>query len=57
MGNNDLTEHDWKMILESLKYTKKRFEEYDEYPDIKFKKERVDEVDQLIKKISSLIKF
>ncbi len=46
------------MILESLRYTKKKFEEYpigpEGYPNLDFKKKRIDEVAGLIEKVKSL---
>jgi len=51
-----LTNSDLSMILESLKYTKIKFEDYDQYPSLKFKQERIDEVIKVIDKIKVLIK-
>jgi hypothetical protein len=51
-----LSGQDWQMILESLKYTKLRFEEYDKYPSYEYKQKRIAEVDELIEKIKSLKK-
>ena len=48
---SNLTFEDWNLILESLKYTKIRFEEYQGYPSPDFKKERVEGVSKLIEKI------
>ena len=44
------------MILESLKYTKLKFEEYDKYPSCEYKQKRIDEVNELIAKIKLLKK-
>lgn len=56
MIKDTLTDEDWEMILESLKYSKLKFEEYDQYTSIEFKKERVEAVSQLIAKIKALKK-
>jgi len=56
MAENKLSSQDWKMILESLKYSKLKFEEYDKYPSAEYKQKRVDEVTQLILKIKSFKK-
>lgn len=45
------------MILESLMYTKQKFENYENYPSKEFKQKRVDEINQLILKIKSVIKY
>lgn len=54
MDIKELTTQDWQMILESLKYTKLRWEEYQDYPTYEFKQQRVEEVNQLILKIEKL---
>jgi hypothetical protein len=54
MENKKLTDEDWDLILESLGYTKKRFEEYDKYPTYDFKQEQIERVTQLISKIKSI---
>lgn len=54
MNTNELTGQDWQIILESLKNTKLKFEEYQGYPTYEFKQQRVEEVNQLILKIKSL---
>ncbi len=56
MDENKLSSQDWKMILESLKYSKLKFEECDKYPSADYKHKRVEEVTQLIIKIKSLKK-
>jgi hypothetical protein len=56
MGNETLSKQDWEMILESLKYTKLKFEEYDKYPSYEYKQKRIAEVNQLISKIKTLEK-
>jgi len=44
------------MILESLSYTKLKFEEYEKYPSYEYKQQRVKEVNDLILKIKELRK-
>lgn len=51
-----LTHEDLDFILESLKYTKLRFEEYKDYPSHEFKQKRIQEVNAVIDKIKSLKK-
>jgi hypothetical protein len=41
-------------ILESLEYSKLKFEEYESYPDAGYKQKRIEEIAQVIKKIKSL---
>lgn len=57
MESNNLSNQEWEMILESLKYSKLKFEEYDKYPSVEYKQKRVDEVSQLISKVASLKKL
>ena len=52
----ELTNSDWGMILESLRYTKRAFENYTSYPSYEFKKNRIKEVDDLILKIRQIQK-
>lgn len=47
---------DLELILESLKYSKIKFEEYDKYPSNEFKTQRINEINELILKIKSLKK-
>lgn len=51
-----LTLEEIAMVLESLKYTKLRFEEYDKYPTYEYKIQRIKEVNDLINKIEFLKK-
>lgn len=53
---NNLTPQEIAMILESLSYTKLKFEEYDKYPSFEFKQKRVKEVNDLILKIKKIRK-
>lgn len=56
MKESMLNSQDWEMILESLKYSKTRFEEYQGYPSYEFKQKRINEIEQLIAKIKNLKK-
>ena len=51
-----LTADDCDNILESLKYSKLKFEEYN-YPTYEYKQKKIVEVNQLILKIKSLKKL
>jgi hypothetical protein len=53
MESNILVSQEWEMILESLKYSKLKFEEYDKYPSADYKQKRIEEITQLISKIKS----
>lgn len=52
----ELTSNDFAMILESLQYTKRAFENYKHYPSYEFKRNRIKEVDDLILKIRQIQK-
>ena len=47
---------DIKIIIESLEYTKLRFEEYDKYPSYEFKQERIQQVNTVIEKLKKVNK-
>ena len=55
-----LSSEDWSVILESLKYTKLKFENYpvgkDGYPDYEFKQRRIQQVIDVMKKVSDIAK-
>ena len=51
---NQLTIEDLDFILESLKYTKLKFEEYELYPTPEYKRARIDAVTDLIIKLERL---
>lgn len=51
-----LTSEDLQLIKESLHYTKLKFENYQDYPSIEFKNERIQGVVEVIKKVDSLLK-
>lgn len=53
---NKLTKEDISMIIESLNYTKLKFEEYDKYPSYEFKQKKIKEVNNLILKIKQIRK-
>jgi len=47
---------DLEVILESLMYTKKTFEDYDKYPSYEFKMQKINEINGLISKVKLLKK-
>jgi hypothetical protein len=51
-----LSSKDLDFILESLKYTKIKFETYDLYPSHEFKLQRIKEVETVISKVQNSIK-
>lgn len=51
-----LSRDDWKMILESLKYTRLKFENYEQFPTDEYKQTRIQEVSELISRIKELLK-
>lgn len=51
---NELSKKEIAMIMESLNYTKIKFEEYDKYPSYEYKQQRIKEVNDLILKIKLL---
>jgi hypothetical protein len=53
---SELTIQDLHFILESLQYTKIKFETYDLYPSHEFKLQRIKEVETLISKVQNIIK-
>ena len=55
METKILTQNELKMILESLEFSKHKFENYEKYPSNEFKQARINEISQLISKIKSLI--
>jgi tRNA A-37 threonylcarbamoyl transferase component Bud32 len=52
----ELNAVDLQLILESLKYTKLKFEEYQGYPSYEYKQQRISEVNDVIAKIQTLKK-
>lgn len=55
MKQTHLTLEDIDFILESLKYTRDKFENY-EYPSYEFKRKRLDDVEMIISKVSAIRK-
>lgn len=53
MESFNLSTKEWELILESLKYSKLKFEDYDKFPSVDYKQKRIDEINQLINKIKS----
>ncbi|MGN6396678.1 MAG: hypothetical protein ACTHMI_14000 [Mucilaginibacter sp.] len=51
-----LTLEDLSFIKESLKYTKLKFEEYQDYPSYDFKQGRIEEAADVLNKVSEIIK-
>lgn len=51
-----LTKEDFNVILESLKYTKKNFEEYTGYPSADFKAQRIETVNNVVNRIRQELK-
>ena len=54
--DKQINEKDLDFILESLEYTRLKFENYDQYPNIDFKQERLNDVNDVIKKVKNLKK-
>lgn len=52
----ELTIEDLDFILESLKYTRKSFEEYQEYPSYEFKQDRLKTVNDVMEKVRAVKK-
>jgi len=55
VNNEELTVNDLNFILESLRYTKMKFENYD-YDSYELKRERLNKVDNVTNKVRSLKK-
>ena len=51
-----LTNEDLDFILESLKYTKRNFEDYEKYPSYEYKQSRIKTVNDLADKIKTIKK-
>lgn len=51
----ELSIQDLHFILESLKYTKIKFEDY-EYPSYKLKQQKIKEIENVIIKVQNLLK-
>lgn len=51
---SDLTRADVEFILESLKYTRLRFEEYQDYPSYDFKQDRLTTLEGVTAKVRAL---
>lgn len=52
--NSNLTLSDIDFILESLKYTQMKFEDYQGYPSYEYKQERIKVVTDIISKVREL---
>ena len=51
---NELMPGDLGFILESLRYTKMRFEDYKYYPDEDFRRQRIAECESVIARVRAL---
>jgi membrane-bound lytic murein transglycosylase MltF len=56
MNDIKLTKEDLQLIKESLQYTKLNFENYQNYPSHDFKNEQIKRVQDLLVKVSNLLK-
>jgi hypothetical protein len=54
--STQLSNQDLHFILESLQYTKVKFETYDLYPSNEFRLQRLKEVDKVIDKVKNILK-
>ena len=54
--NKILTKKDVEFILESLNYTKLKFENYEKYPNPEFKQQRINDVIDVIGKVQQIKK-
>jgi len=52
----ELSNEDLDFMLESLKYTKKAFEDYQDYPSYEYKQSRIKTVNDLVDKIKTIKK-
>lgn len=50
-----LTKQDLIIILESLSYSKKTYQEYDRYQDEKFRKQQLVRIEEVIAKVNNEI--
>ena len=56
MPKLSLSIEDLNIIKDSLLYTKLKFEDYQDYPSLEFKNERIQTVIEVIKKVDLLLK-
>lgn len=54
--SKELNKSDINFILESLNYTKLKFEGYDKYPSYEFKQQRNNDVNNVIEKVKIIKK-
>lgn len=52
----EITKQEWNLILESLNYTKRAYEDYTHYPTYDFKQQQIKFVSDLIIKIRQTAK-
>jgi hypothetical protein len=53
LNKEELSKEDLNFIIESLKYTRKAFEETQTYPDYEFGQKRIETVNNVMSKIQS----
>ncbi|GAB3917195.1 hypothetical protein [Mucilaginibacter boryungensis] len=51
----NLNLHDLEVIKESLSYSRKRIEEYQEHPSYEFKQQQLERINNVANKVSGLI--
>ncbi|WP_422358913.1 hypothetical protein [Reichenbachiella sp.] len=56
MDDKELNVSDLEFIIESLRYTKMAFEDYEKYPSYEYKQKRVKEAQDVIDKVIRLKK-
>ena len=52
----ELTRQDLDMLITSMEYTKRAFEEYRDYPNNEFKRQRINEAQCLLTKLRAMRK-
>ena len=52
----ELTKKEIKIIIDSLEYTRHKFENYDKYPSYEYKQQRIDDVNSVIIKLKRMDK-
>ena len=56
MDDKELNVSDLEFIIESLRYTKMAFEDYEKYPSYEYKQKRIKEAQDVIDKVIRLKK-
>ena len=52
--HDELTTGDFEVILESLRYSKQRIEDYRDHPSYEFKRQQVERVEKVMEKVRAL---